>query len=168
MSSRTLAVLLVALAGCPSRRTTMPREVPTPTVQVGSCGQPGKDGVMGSSPKIDRADRDLNGDGIAETITVDRAKCDGQGNCYWNVFVMPIAGSTDCARYVGTFQGTALETLPGSGEDNMRDIRAYWNQSGGRMRLESYQFARGGYRIVDSLMCRRANDDKLECMDEQR
>ena len=82
--------------------------------------------------------------------------------------MLPASGSTDCARYVGTFQGTALETLPGKGEDNMRDIRAYWNQSVGRMRLESYQFARGGYRIVDSLMCRRASDDKLECMDEAR
>jgi hypothetical protein len=85
----TLLVLLAITAGCPSRRTQAPKVMPTPSVQVGSCGEPGRDGVMSAKPKIDRADRDLDGDGRNESIVVDRALCTAEGNCYWNVFVGP-------------------------------------------------------------------------------
>jgi hypothetical protein len=171
MSSRarvTVLLALVTLGACtPQKHATTPREVPTPSVQVGACAQPGRDGVMSASPKVDRADRDLNGDGTPESIVVDRAMCSADGNCYWNVFRPPPAGSTDCARYAGTFAGAALEPLDGKGEDNMRDVRGYWNLQGGRLLLQSYRFVRGGYQLVDALLCRRAADDKLECTDSK-
>lgn len=147
----------------------MPREVPTPTVQVGSCARPGVDGVMGSSPRLDRADRDLDGDGTPESIVVDRAMCTAEGNCYWNVFKAPPAGSAgECARYAGTFAGAALEPLAQKGDDNMSDVRGYWNLHGGRLLLQSYRFVRGGYQLTDALLCRRAADDKLDCTDSDR
>jgi len=34
--------------------------------------------------------------------------------------------------------------------------------------LQSYRFLRGGYRIVDALLCKRAHDDTLECADSER
>jgi len=142
--------------------------MPTPSIQVGACGEPGRDGVMGPSPKAERADRDLNGDGAIESIVVDRAMCTPEGNCYWNVFVAPRAGSQECSRYAGTFAGAALEPLGSKGDDNMSDVRGYWNLHGGRLLLQSYRFARGGYQIVDALLCKRGGDDKLECMDEER
>ena len=159
----------LAVVGCHgSTSVTSPRTMPTPSVQVGTCGQPGRDGVMSSAPRSDRADRDLNGDGTVESIVVDRALCTPEGNCYWNVFVAPPAGSQDCSRYAGTFAGAALEPLGAKGDDNMSDVRGYWNLQGGRLLLQSYRFARGGYQIVDALLCKRAMDDKLECMDEER
>jgi len=142
--------------------------MPTPSIQVGACGEPGRDGVMGPSPKSERADRDLNGDGSIESIVVDRAMCTPEGNCYWNVFVTPRQGSQECSRYAGTFAGAALEPLGSKGDDNMSDVRGYWNLHGGRLLLQSYRFARGGYQIVDALLCKRGGDDKLECMDEER
>jgi hypothetical protein len=145
--------------------------MPTPTVQVGSCADPTRDGVVGAAPKLERADRDLDGDGTAEAIAVDRRLCTPEGNCYWNVFVAPRAGAVEpgaCARYAGTLEAAALEPLGSRGEDRMIDVRGYWNLHGGRLLLQSYRFARGGYRIVDAVQCRREPDDRLECMDEER
>src|SRR6188474_533861 len=100
--------LVVVLAGCPSKRPSGPRVMPTPSIQVGACGEPGRDGVMSQKPKIDHADRDLDGDGRAEPIVVDRALCTPEGNCYWNVFRL---AEGNCARYAGTFKAAALEPL---------------------------------------------------------
>lgn len=138
--------------------------MPTPSLQVGSCGEPGRDGVMSATPKVERWDRDLDGDGKAEGIVVDRTLCTAEKNCYWNVFRMP-AG--ECARYAGTFKGASLEQLATKGEDNMTDVRGYWNLHGGRLSLDTYRFVRGGYLLVDAVQCRRASDDRLECMESQ-
>ena len=96
---------------------------------------------------------------------VDRALCSPEGNCYWNAFAQPPG---QCARYLGTFEGAALEALQSRGDDNMSDVRAYWKQSGGRLLLQSYRYARGGYRIDDVLQCKRDADDRIECADEGR
>lgn len=143
----------------------MPREMPLPSIQVGACGQPGRDGVMGTSPRPEHADRDLDGDGVAESIVVDRSMCTAEGNCYWNVFLAP-RGPTECARYGGTLAAAALEPLSTRGEDGLSDVRGYWNLHGGRSLLQHYRFQRGGYQLVDALLCRRGSDDQLECMDD--
>lgn len=159
-------VFVVMLAACQrEHQATTPRAIPTPSVQVGSCATPGHDGVVGTAPRIERADRDLDGDGTVEAIVVDRSLCTAEGNCYWNVFLVPRPGSGDCARYAGTFEGGALEPLATKGDDNMADVRGYWNLHGGRLLLQSYRFLRGGYRIIDALLCKRAADDKLDCAD---
>jgi len=75
------------------------------------------------------------------------------------------AASNECARYVGTFEGSALETMATKGDDGMADVRGYWNLHGGRLLLQSYRFLRGGYRIVEALLCKRSGDDKLDCAD---
>jgi hypothetical protein len=163
----TLALGL-GLAACQrAPRATTPRPAPSSGIPVGSCAKPGHDGVIGAAPKLDRADRDLDGDGEREAIVVDRALCTAEGNCYWNVFVGPRTGSTDCARYAGTFEGSALEPLATKGDDNMADVRGYWNLHGGRLLLQSYRFLRGGYRIVEALLCKRAADDRLDCADAE-
>ena len=130
-------------------------------MSVGACAEPGRDGVVSKSPRLDRADRDLDGDGKPEAIVVDRAMCTPENNCYWNVYV----AGPDCARFAGTFAGAALEPLATRGEANMTDVRGYWNLHGGRLLLQSYRFVRGGYQIADAVLCRRASDDRLECMD---
>lgn len=170
---RAIAVLGIGLgialaAACGGKRPPSgPRVLPTPTVQVGACGDPQRDGVIGNAPRLERADRDLDGDGQHEIVVVDRAMCTAEGNCYWNVFVPPRPGTPSCARYAGAFAATALETLAGKGDDNMADVRGYWNLHGGRMLLHSYRFVRGGYQLVDALLCKRAADDKLDCIDSE-
>jgi hypothetical protein len=155
-----------AIAACSgAARVTQPRAIPTPSIQVGSCGDPRRDGVLGRAPRFDHADRDLDGDGSPEIIVTDRALCTAEGNCYWNVFVTRRDSTPACSRYAGTFAGAALEPLSSKGDDNMLDVRGYWNLHGGRLALESYRFVRGGYQRVDGLICRRGADDKLECMD---
>ncbi len=164
-----LIMAVGAVAACRREsRATTPRSMPSPSVQVGSCGEPGRDGVMGEKPRLDRADRDLDGDGRSEAIVVDRALCTAEGNCYWNVFMAPRAGTEECSRYVGTFAGAALEPLTTRGEDNMTDVRGYWNLHGDRMLLQAYRFVRGGYQMDDALLCRRAADDRLDCADSQQ
>lgn len=164
----SLAIAGAALGGCgPRRGASAPRTIPTPSVQVGACAEPGRDGVMSARPRVDRADRDLDGDGTVETIVVDRAMCTADGNCYWNVFRPPGAEAAACARYAGTFAGSALEPLTARGDDNMQDVRGYWTLHGGRLLLQSYRFVRGGYQLVDALLCRRAGDDRLDCTDAE-
>lgn len=166
-----LSIASVGLGCGGSRGAARPvRVMPTPTVQVGACGDPARDGVMSASPKLERADRDLNGDGASEAIVMDRAMCTPDGNCYWNVFLVPSGPqrTQECARYAGTFEAAALEVLAARGDDNMTDVRGYWNLHGGRLLLQSYRFTRGGYRIVEAVQCRRERDDRLECMDSER
>jgi len=157
---------LISLAACThAQAPTTLHTASEPSLAVGSCGDPGRDGVMSKSPRLDRADRDLDGDGRPEAIVVDRALCTTEGNCYWNVFAR---GGDACVRYLGTFEGAALETMPSRGDDGMADVRAYWNDRGGRMHLQTYRFARGAYRIDDVLQCKRAADDRLECAETDR
>jgi hypothetical protein len=163
------AVIAVSAAAC-QRQTaaTTPRPIPALSVQVGACATPGRDGRIGSAPRLERADRDLNGDGVPEAIVVDRSLCTAEGKCYWNVFSTPSAGSGECARFAGSLDGSALEPLPTKGDDQMADVRSYWNAYKGRLYLHTYRFQRGGYRLVETLACTRANDDKLECADTER
>ncbi|HET7506302.1 MAG TPA: hypothetical protein VFK02_35025 [Kofleriaceae bacterium] len=168
VAALALVLPVLGLGGAACQRAaqpTTPRVVPTPSVQVGSCAAPGRDGVISASPRIERADRDLNGDGAVEAVVVDRALCTAEGNCYWNVFVMP-PGAGECPRYAGTFEGAALEPLTTKGDDNMADVRGYWNLHGGRLLLQSYRYAHGGYRLVDALLCMRSAD-KLDCADTE-
>jgi hypothetical protein len=163
-------VLVCALAACTRAHgptTVSSHVVVMPSVQVGACGDPGHDGIVSEHPKLEHADRDLDADGRAEIIVVDRARCTAEANCYWNVFAPP-RDSGDCARYLGTFEGSALEPLATKGDDNMIDVRSYWNQHGKRMLLQSYRFVRGGYRMTDVLQCKREADDRLECADTDR
>lgn len=166
MSTRLLFLTVLAAAAC--SRTKAPAttavRMPTPSLQVGACGEPGRDGVMGTAPKVERADRDLDNDGRPEAVVVDRSMCTAEGNCYWNVFT-PGREPGECARYVGTFQGEALEPMTARGDDNMMDVRGYWNLHGGRLLLQSYRFLRDGYQIVEVLLCKRATDDRLDCAD---
>jgi hypothetical protein len=168
---RPRIALLILLAACQQAchpaRPIAPTQVPTLSVQVGSCATPGHDGMIGAAPRLERADRDLNGDGIAEAIVVDRSLCTSEGNCYWNVYVVPGPGAGDCARYAGRLDGSALEPLATKGDDNMADVRSYWNAYKGRLYLHAYRFERGGYRLIETLACKRGSDDKLECADAE-
>ena len=167
--SKHLLILAVLAACTRNKGASTPTTVrlPTPSVHVGACGEPGRDGVMGQAPKVDRADRDLDNDGRPEAVVVDRSMCTAEGNCYWNVF-MTSREAGQCARYAGTFSGTALETMPARGDDNMSDVRGYWNLHGGRLLLQEYRFLRDGYQIVGTLLCKRGADDRLDCADTNR
>ena len=162
-----VAAGLAAAACARQPRGTSPTPIPSLSVQVGACATPGRDGRIGAAPRLERADRDLNGDGVVEAIVVDRSLCTAEGNCYWNVFSMPAAGSGECPRFAGSLDGSALEPLPTKGDDRMADVRSYWNAYKGRLYLHTYRFQRGGYRLVETLACKRANDDKLECADTE-
>jgi len=162
-----LALVLVVLGvGC-GGKSRPPRStvVPVPTVAVGDCGRPGTDGVMGTSPEVVHADRDLDGDGVPEVVVADRTMCTPEGNCYWNVFVQAPEGAADsCVRFAGTLAAAAIEPTGGRGEDRYTNLRGYWKLTGeGRMLLQEYAFRRGGYLVVDAVLCRREGDDRLVC-----
>ncbi len=164
------ALLVVVVAACTHAHpatTPSARAVPGSAGQPGACADPARDGVTSAHPKLEHADRDLDGDGRPEAVIVDRARCSPDGNCYWNVFAQP-RDATDCARYLGTFEGASLEALASKGDANMSDVRAAYRQAGGRVLLQSYRFVRGGYQITDVLQCKRAADDRLECADTER
>ena len=169
---RAAALLAAALlAGCPrgAGTTTGVGTVPTPTVGVGDCAEPGRDGVMSATPRLEQQPRDLDGDGVDEAVTVDRAACRPDGNCFWNVFRMPPAGAIDpvgCVRFVGTLAGVALEPLSSTGDGGMIDLRSYWSLGANRVLLQSYRFSGGGYQLMDALPCRRMEDERLQCADD--
>ena len=163
-----LAIVLAACGARPKPQATTPRSaaMPVPTVQVGACAEPDRDGVVSPRPDLKHADRDLDGDGRAESITADRAMCTGEGNCYWNIFVHP-AGQ--CPRYAGTLAGSRLEPLATRGDQHFLDVRGYWSLTGGgRFLVEEYRFVRGGYQSQGALLCRREDDDRLQCSEDPR
>ena len=169
MSSRALfaALLIVAACGGKSRGPARAQPMPVPTVAVGDCGRPGTDGVMSAHPDVIHADRDLDGDGTPEVVVADRTMCTSDGNCYWNVFVKPSPDAADqCLRFAGTLAAAALEPTGGRGEGGYADLRGYWMLTGGgRLLLHEYRFRRGGYQVVDAILCRREEDDRLLCED---
>lgn len=161
------AIALLALVACGGAKKPEARSVtvPVPSVSVGDCGTPGTDGVMSAHPDIVHADRDLDGDGKPEPVVADRTMCTKDGNCFWNVFVTPPEDSVNhCQRFAGTLAAAALEPTSGRGEGGFTDLRGYWMlTSGGRLLLHEYRFRRGGYQVVDAILCRREDDDRLVC-----
>lgn len=158
-----LAVTLVA-AGCGGAARRPPAgpdvsRLPTPTVKVGECARPEHDGAMTATPDRVRADRDLDGDGQPETVVADRALCQGD-NCYWNVFVRDPAGA--CERFAGTLAGAALEPATPTG-GALADVRGFWGLGGDRLLIQTYAFRRGGYLLIDAVLCRRVADDRVAC-----
>lgn len=165
MSCKRVA-LLVLLAACGPKAGAAPRsaQVPVPTVRVGDCAAPERDGVRGDSPRLKRADRDLDGDGTPEAVVADESLCTPDGNCYWNVFVRAEGG---CERYAGALAGAVLE--PQAGGPGWPPVRAYWNLGGGkRVLVQEYQFRRGGYVLSETLVCRRQDDDRMLCSEDTR
>jgi hypothetical protein len=153
--------LAAGLVGCSSTtaRPQAPTRQPSP---IGSCADPHRHGAVSDAPQLQRADRDLDRDGTAETVAADRGLCTPEGNCYWNVFVRDPAGA--CLRFAGTIAGGALETLSSTGDRGFADLRAWWRFAGGeRFLMEEYRFRRGGYLAVNSVMCRRGQGSLILC-----
>ena len=166
-----VAVLVVGAAACggKSRPPARVTDRPAPTVQVGACGEPERDGIVGVRPRPDRDDRDLDGDGVPEVVVADRGLCTAEGNCWWNVFRRGGEGDEACARYAGTLAAASLEPLAARGDDGFADVRAYWNlTSNGRFLVQDYRYVRGGYQVADALLCRRESDDRLLCSEDER
>jgi hypothetical protein len=164
---RSAVVVAGAVAACggggkPAVRST---PVPVPTVRVGDCGRPGIDGVIGERPDLVHADRDLNGDGVDEVVVADRTMCTPEGNCYWNVFVPPPDNAAEpCQRFAGTLAAIALTSTAGRGEDNYVDLLGFWRLTGGgRLLRQEYKFRRGGYQVIDAVLCRQEGDQRLLC-----
>ena len=168
-----VGVLIVGAVACGGRaaKKTLPSSaMPTPAIAVGACGTPEHDGVVNAQAavvKLERADRDLNNDGQSEVVTVDRSMCSSNGNCHWNVFA-PAPPSEGCQRYLGTISGRALQV---AADDKPSDggylpIRAFWQQSEGRVLVQAYRFAAGGYRLADVLLCQQADGDALHCEEQ--
>jgi len=158
-----VVVAMAALAGCGGRKAGPP--VRAPAAELGVCGEPGVAGVLSSRPDVDRADRDLDGDGQDELVAADRRLC-RDGNCYWNVFSgVAVDG---CRRYLGTIAGRVIDRLGRRGEDGYYDLRGWWRMGGGeRQLLQEYRFRQGAYRIVEAMVCRQADDDRLMCASER-
>jgi hypothetical protein len=169
VSRSVLAVVaLSAACGGKARPPVRISERPTPTVQVGACGEPDHDGVVGAHPRLKHADRDLDGDGVAELVVADGGLCTTEGNCWWNVFRRS-RDADGCARYAGTVAAASLESLAARGDDGYADVRGVWNLTGtGRYLVQDYRYVRGGYQVVDALLCRREKDDRLLCTEDGR
>jgi hypothetical protein len=120
---------------------------------------------MSKSPTPWRADRDLDGDRTLEIVVADRTLCTAQGNCHWNLF----RREGDCQRYLGTISAAAIQRTPQRGEDGFFGLRTWWHfTGGGRMLMQEYAFRRGGYRLIEALLCRQEGDDRVLCEEQGR
>ncbi len=165
-----LALLMsVLVSGCGRKRGTSPAPArPLPVqgdVRVGDCADPAKEGVVGEAPSLDRADRDLNDDGNDEVVVAARGMCTKEGNCHWNLY----RTEGECHRYLGTVSASGIQRIPPRGEDGFYGLRGFWRLTGdGRVLLQEYRFRRGGYRLVEAVLCRQADDDRILCEEQGR
>lgn len=108
------------------------------------------------------ADRDLNGDGVAEVVVADRSLCTAEGNCHWNIFVKDT--TTGCHRYAGTVAGARLQYATQRGERGFVDVRAWWDFGrGNRVLYQRFRFARGAYHIAETLVCKKTDSARVIC-----
>ena len=161
---------LLLTSACPGQRAkppTLPAGAAGPaTVKIGDCADPGADGVVSGAISPRRADRDLDDDGRSEVVVADRSICGGEGNCYWNLFAGSDGG---CRRYLGTIAGLGIERMGERGDEGFRDLRGWWKMAGGgRFLVQQYRFRQGGYRLVEVLVCRRTEGDRLLCAEDGR
>lgn len=160
MRSITVIALAIAIAGCTRQKPVRP--IPVSTAAVGQCADPASSGVISKSPRPQRADRDLDGDGRAEVVVADRAMCTGEGNCYWNIYRK--AEGDACHRYLGTVAAAVIDRLVRRGEDGFHDLRGWWRlTSDSRFLLQEYRYRHGGYRMAEAMVCRQGEDDRLDC-----
>jgi hypothetical protein len=159
---RSLLPLACALLAAACSRARPTRPVPVSSATVGQCADPARGGVVSKSPRLQRADRDLDGDGRAELVAADRTLCTAEGNCYWNVYTRD--DSADCHRYVGTIAGSVIDRLVRRGDEGFHDLRAWWRLTeDSRFLLQEYRYRHGGYRMAEAMVCRQGEDDRLEC-----
>jgi len=160
---RLCVLALVLFAACHRTRAVQP--MPVSTASVGQCADPSHAGVLSKSPRLHRADRDLDGDSAPEVVVADRELCTAGGNCYWNLFGEDKAAG--CRRYLGTVAGSVIDRLVRRGEDGFHDLRAWWQlSSDSRVLLQEYRYRHGGYRIVEAMVCRQEGDDQLYCAED--
>jgi len=155
MPIHRLVLVALLVVGCGGKATPKPRPS---NVHLGSCANPAKDGVLGSSPSLRRADRDLDGDGALEAVVADESLCARSGNCHWNLFHQ----SRGCWRYLGTVAGATLEaqTLRAPG---FATLIGWWRFGGGRSLRQEYRFRHGAYTLRETLICADQSDDRVEC-----
>lgn len=169
-AARMVAIALVLqVVGCGSRGPARPRHpqaLPVRAdVEVGECADPSKQGVFGRTPNLIHADRDLDGDDVAEVVVADRELCTVEGNCHWNLY----RRQGSCHRYLGTVSAASLQRIEPRGEQGFFGLRGWWKLTAGdRMLLQEYRFRRGGYRLVEALPCRQAEDDRILCAERAR
>lgn len=165
-ASRSAALAVAAVLAACGGKSARPKLAPVANARVGDCADVERAGVVSASPSLRRADRDLDGDGNAEVVVADREMCTGD-NCYWNLFADD--GAADCRRYLGTVSGFTIDRLQNSGDDGFRSLRGWWRlASGDRYLLQRFEYRRGGYRLVEAMVCRQEDDDRLLCASEQR
>lgn len=158
-------VALAALGGCPSSRRPPPK-APAPSVSIGECADPERDGTVSANPDLRRADRDLDRDGVEEVVVADRALCNGR-NCHWNLFRVEPRGETTCHQYLGTISGASIE-VSAPGEAGYPELRSWWMFSDDRALLSVYHFREIGYRLIETLLCRQDGGDGVRCVSEDR
>ena len=133
-----------------------------PTGRGGQCADPERGGILSGTPRLARADRDLDGDRQPEVVVADRSMCTAEGNCYWNVYAQDRAAG--CKRYVGTVAASVIDRLSRRGDDGFHDLRGWWQMSSdSRVLLQEYHYRHGGYRVVEAMVCRQEGDDRLLC-----
>ena len=166
-----LAWVALSLVACVNRKRSLagppvPRALPTRSaVQVGGCADPTRHGVFGDKPDLQRADRDLDGDGVDEMVVMDATQCTPDRNCHWNLY----RTEAQCHRYLGTVSAFAIQRLTVRDERGFFGLRGWWHLTGGkRLLMQEYRFRRGGYRLVEALLCRQDGDDLLLCEDRGR
>ena len=155
---------LLAATGCGRKRVAaLSPDHPLPVrgdVQLGECAEPGKEGVMSEQPTPWRADRDLDGDGADEVVVADRSLCTREGNCHWNIYSL----QDGCHRYLGTISASNIQRIRPRSETGYYGVRGFWRLTGGgRVLLQEYRFRRGGYELVEAILCRMADDDRILC-----
>ena len=133
---------------------------------VGDCAEPNGQGRVSASPRLVRADRDLDGDGRPEIVVSDQKLCTEDKNCYWNLFATD--STRGCKQFLGTVAGNKIELLATRSPDAYRDIRAWWRfKTGNRYLLQHYRYHRVGYQLQDTLLCSRTAD-RFVCVPEGR
>lgn len=159
-------------AGCGGKSRKPPVKAPASSVPLGTCADPSRDGILSDTPELRRADRDLDGDRDPEAVVADDALCTEEGNCYWNLYAPPRRETApdrgQCWRYLGTVAASAIDRLDLRGEEGFYDLRGWWTLTGGgRLLLQHYRYRHGGYQVVEAMVCRQEEDDRLLCASER-
>ncbi|MFO0745493.1 MAG: hypothetical protein U1F43_07455 [Myxococcota bacterium] len=153
------------LAACAGLAACASAPTPTASGAAARCVDPDADAIerfaqLASVEAVDRESGfDLDRDGVPDIAVYAPELC-GTGGCVYELYVMPQASGTTCARWVGTVEaGDLVDALEREAGAPFPSFVATWSYGCCEMEETRHVYDGHQYRETEARQCQRSVED---------